>query len=294
MTQLLDLPPELLSLIFDELGGRELRRDVSNLTVCWKWYEASHGVYLSGLDVGRVRIHGCDIDDLAVDWSSPTQRPLMHRNTRTLQFLLLGHWADQAMKAAFERCDSDDDELDMTYKQPNDTPSLVSREGRYALRGWQRDSLNPSLKEVFGDLSQFRALEHLLLENLLNTTEAAGHQFEYIYSSTIASALRNLPLTQDLKSLTLDLCPSLDYSEVDDAHMCEDLAMILPRIQNVRVRLKLICPSLFEPSPDLTPSEIRLQSLVIKLHQPQFPDTRHLTAKSCTAMQGSQNSTYCT
>jgi hypothetical protein len=41
MVQLIDLPAELLTLIAEEVGGRNLRQNVRNLTLCRKWYDVS-------------------------------------------------------------------------------------------------------------------------------------------------------------------------------------------------------------------------------------------------------------
>ncbi|KAK3709405.1 hypothetical protein LTR37_010966 [Vermiconidia calcicola] len=276
----IDLPQELLDLVAEEVGGRNLRRNVSNLTICRKWYDASHAVYLTGLDHSETRIHGCDLGHFNERWSHLEQRKLMHRNTRNLDVRLLGHWWDEASKRAI--IDGSEGEED------NAAPAeVVGQEGQKALNRWQADVLRPCLAKLFRDLSHFQVLEIMSLETVFDVAEARGPQWPYLYSSAAASFLRCLPLTQDLKKLTLDLCSGLNYDEVEDAHICEEMARILPRIENVRLRLRIICPSIFEFSNHPEPRDIRLRSLVIKLHLPTFDHSVQLSSTCCTETQGS-------
>ena len=285
MTQLLDLPSEILVLILEEVGGRNLRRSTSYLTMCRKWYEAARAVYLSGLDVSKIQIHGCDIDNISGKWNRSSQRSLIHKNTRELGVRLFGHWWDQNSKAMMDESNED---------KPNEPPAEFSNaEGRRAVMQWQRNVLDPNMKRIFHNLKNLEVLGRVSLETVLDASDEVGPQWPYLNSSTIATFLNNLPITKDLMHLTLDICSGLNYDEPNDAHICEELARILPRLETVRLRLKLICPSIFDLPIDITAEDIRLKSLVIKLHLPMFQDTSHLTPSCCTTMQGSHDPTYC-
>ena len=283
MTQLLDLPTELLILILEQLGGRELRRNASNLTICRKWFPAAHPVYLSGLETGNIRIHGCGIGDLAGKWSYSGEWVLMHRNTRELWMRQLGHWWDQNSKAALESWQGIGEAEEVPINQPPE--GLNYLDIIKAATWWQSTTLTPALDELFGDLRHFEALECLSLESLLDTNQDTGPQCGHLYSSAVATLLRNLPILHDLRSLTIDLCAGLNYDEKDDAHICEELAKVIPHIEDVRLRLKLICPSIFELQPDIGSSAVKLTSLKIKLHQPPFEMATIYTSTSCTAIQ---------
>lgn len=281
-TQLLDLPSELLVLIFEELGGRELRRSALNLTVCRKWFQAAHSVYLSGLETSNIHIYGCDIGDLSRKWSYQNKRVLMHRNTRELRIQLLGHWWDYNSKALTE------DDAEAT-REGNEPPAeFAAPQGQKEVREWQKKILLPAMNELFGDLSRFGQLQRVSLECLLEFDNHNGPQWEYLTSSTIATFLRNLPIAHDLRSLTLDLCSGLNYDEINDAHICEEVAQVLPRIEDVRIRLRLICPSIFELQETLQAGDVRLKRLVIKLHLPAFRWTNYCS-KYCTAVDNSNN-----
>ncbi|KAK3690587.1 hypothetical protein LTR37_019083 [Vermiconidia calcicola] len=278
--KLMDLPLELLVLVAEEVGGRNLRRDVSNLTTCRKWYDAAHAVYLTGLDHSETRIHGCDVDHLNERWSHLEQRKLVYKNTRKLNIRLLGHWWDEHSKQAI---------IDGSEgKEDNEAPAeVVGQEGQKALNRWQADVLRPFLATLFGDLSHLEVLESISLGTLFDVFVAQGPQWPYLDSSAVARFLRCLPLTQDLKNVTLDLCSGLNYDEVEDSHICEEVARILPRIDNVRLRLGIICPSIFEFSKHPEPHDVRLRSLVIKLHLPTYHHSVQLSSTCCTETQGS-------
>lgn len=206
MAHILDLPSEILVLIPEEVVGRNLRRSVSNLTMCRKWFEAARAVYVPGINVSKVRIHGCDFGSIASKWNSSHQRTLLYKNTRKLRVRLLGHWWDQKSKSTLDRSDSSDDYED----EMNEPPAEFSTpEGRRAVMQWQRNVLDPSMKELFQDLNRYGVLERVLLETVLDASDEIGPQLVYLNSSTVARFLRNLPVTKDLRHLTLDLCSGL-------------------------------------------------------------------------------------
>ena len=145
MTQLLDLPVEILVLIFEEVGGRNLRRNLFNLTLCHKWYEAAHEVYLSGLDLDKVDVLGCNVSDVAGKWKTASQRQLMRKNTCEFRTRLLGHWWDSVFKEASVDYDEGHDSGNDQNGLP---PEFNTTEGRKALMRWQENTVNPSLKEA--------------------------------------------------------------------------------------------------------------------------------------------------
>lgn len=53
--------------------------------------------------------------------------------------------------------------------------------------------------------------------------------------------------------------------------MCELLSKVLPRLEVVRLRLASICTRLFQLDLDLKPEDVKLKSMILKLHLPQFP-----------------------
>ena len=277
MTGLLELPSELPVPIFEELGGRNLRRNVSNLTICRKWYQSAHEVYLSGLETRTIQIFGCDIKDLADKRNSQNQRLLMHKNTRKLYIRLLGHWWDENHKSQI----TDDSQIGLDNAPPAE---FRTPEGR--VMQWQKTILNPAMDELFRDLSRMEVLEDITLETSLDSSDEIGPQWEFLDSSTVATFLQNLPITHDLQNLTLDLGSGLNYDEPENAHICDDMAKILPGIESVRLRLKLICTSVFPSQEALRGRNVRLKSLILKLHMPEFQSTTSFDARSCVGMEG--------
>lgn len=90
---LLDLPTEILVLIFEELGGMKLRSNdgAARLTVSRKWYEAAYAVYLSGVSLSNVNLGASGLNNAHLPPVGSQGRRLMHRNTRTLRLRLQGH-----------------------------------------------------------------------------------------------------------------------------------------------------------------------------------------------------------
>lgn len=184
MTGLQDLPVELLSLIAEELGGGELRKNVRNLTLCRKWYNAAFEVYRSGLNLGDINIYGCNINRLSDRGSYSGLRKLMHKNTRRLHVRLLGHWRDETRaenlglyhrgadnnfglflddREGIELGKRDREELD-------DDPYVFGQRSELeALTEWQARRLNPQLFELFEDLPRFTFLESLTFEAIQGT-----------------------------------------------------------------------------------------------------------------------------
>lgn len=85
----------------------------------------------------------------------------------------------------------------------------------------------------------------------------------------MGSLLRNLSQSS-LKRLKLDLCCELDYKGVD-IHMCELISKVLPRLEDVGLRLGSICTRVFQLEPDLRPDDVKLKNMILKLHLPQSP-----------------------
>lgn len=59
---LLDLPPELIWLVAQHIGGPELRTSVSYLLVAKAWYWAALLVYLAGLQLSTLYLSAYDLE----------------------------------------------------------------------------------------------------------------------------------------------------------------------------------------------------------------------------------------
>lgn len=289
---LVDLPAELLVLIFEGLGGRELRRGkgvgASRLSICRKWYAVAQEVYLSGLDLAKVKVRGRTIKTLDTILGYKTARPLMHKNTRNLHIRLHGHWWDlRNIRDADEYHDPDG--ASENYENGENEPPLEfdpqlyrTDAGSIAIKKWQDEELNPALASFFGDLGQFTALETVRFDVVREPEIEIGPQWDYLHSSVLASFIRHLPIAHDLKHLTLDTSGSALIAGDTEFHACTSLANTLVSIEHVRIRLATVCPKLFVFESSIPTSQIRLKCFVIKLCQPMYPTSSHMMANECS------------
>ncbi|KAF2162310.1 hypothetical protein M409DRAFT_27314 [Zasmidium cellare ATCC 36951] len=301
MSRLIDLPGELLCQILEEVGGSHLRRDngSARLCVCRKWYAAARPVYLSGLGTTKVNIFGHNLGELETKYSYSSLRRLMHKNTREMRIRLLGHYWDENSCQAFDSEYVEDDEEGGAAGPPTpiNEPPIEFEEPEHivALEQWRDRYLRPQLDALFTDLRHLEALESLTFE--ASADPEVGHErgphWDYLYQSTILTFLHNLPVTHDLKDLTLDISGLrnglLNDSEADH-HLCTSLAKILPRIENVRLRMPTLCEKIFALDSNLQPNEIRLRTLIIKLHLPTFRYTDEARVQRCPLSPGTRTS----
>ncbi|KAM3415751.1 hypothetical protein BST61_g9262 [Cercospora zeina] len=292
MASLLTLPAELLVLILEHVGGRELRRSqtgktkqsgpgwraTDKLILCREWYAAARPVFLSGLHVSELRLYGCNLDRLDGELSYKASRHLMHKNTRSLSIRLLGHYWDLNSAEDLERWHAEDS---WSGSAPlNDMPpdfEIPSENRQLALERWRDEEMRPKLDELFDDLRQFSVLKYLDF-----TASSEGLDWNYIHLSTISRMLNNLPITQNLRTLVLDTAGTRLGDDDDPTHLCEEVARVLPYIENVRLRMITICPAIFEIDGHAEGRHVALKTLIIKLHLPDaFDHTSDAEAEPC-------------
>ena len=95
---------------------------------------------------------------------------------------------------------------------------------------------------------------------------------DYVLSATMYKFISSWP--RSLTSFTLDTCGSnIAPTNGDEIHLCALLAARLDSFQNVRLRMRRICPAIF-PKPQTQPFEgSKLRMMIIKLTLPYFqPD----------------------
>ncbi|TKA81867.1 hypothetical protein B0A55_01585 [Friedmanniomyces simplex] len=307
MATLQTLPIELLALISEHLGGRELRRGkdegTHRLTLSRNWYDAARSVFTTGVDLATVRIYGHNVKHLSQGkWSyAAGERLLMHKNTRMLNLRFVGHWWDQEAARSYEVLLSPDHGVTVGGEEDTTVPPTDNSADTRGWQAWRSRTLAPTLDELFGDLRNFTALESLSLEAVNEETPHENSVAKgYLYGQTLRVLFANLPVLQNLTSLTLDtagtnlICrPTTGSAEGDsDADddddpdssgetadqkqhvcLCSPLAAILPRIPTVRLRMRRVCPAIFPQNtsgPLPRKEDIKARSLILKLHLPTF------------------------
>ncbi|KAK1092997.1 hypothetical protein LTR48_003209 [Friedmanniomyces endolithicus] len=272
MPSLQTLPVELLILISEHLGGRELRRGKNSgtrrLTLFRNWYDAARSVFASGMDLATVRVYSYNAKHLSRgQWSYASgQRRLMHKNTRTLSLGFVGNWYDE-----------EESLLHIEFMNGEEaTVAAGSHE-------WQSRTLAPILDELCGDLGNFTALESLSVEAMKEEPRYNKFQTQvHLFPQTLQILLRSLPIAHNLTILTVDTTGTniTADAEIQPQHepicLCPSLAAILPLIPTIRLRLPRICSALFPRLPTTTNSPlppehtVKARSLILKLYLPTF------------------------
>lgn len=303
---LLDIPSELLTLIANCLGPSEVRKSVAYLLLAKRWYHAALPVYLSQLPLADLYLASHhDLDRFPPQDTALTH--LIQTRTKRLSIRLVGHpskcpsvlpWYDNtglepsseqdgAKKWESWHCDW------MTAGPKGDSAKGGDRwhwhgEQR-ALHQWA-SRINKKLVELAATLPNSRSLEEFILEASSECEGEHGPRWDYLHDFTIRSLILSFP--SSLKNLTLDLCGSGVITPDrcrETIHLCPLIAGRLHDFQNVRLRLRCICPQVFQSLLVTTGSESKLRTLVIRLSLPYFPEAvdevhngyNEFDAKSC-------------
>ncbi|KAK3648593.1 hypothetical protein LTR56_007419 [Elasticomyces elasticus] len=225
MPTLQTIPVELLGLICEHLGGRELRRGKGRLTLFKAWYLEARPIFLSGVDVASIRLYGHNLQQLS---DGTWDRHIMRQNTRNLHLRLVGHWWDETMSREYEEvCDevasrTDFSDLDMPgfidHERNELHATAESVFDKYPKwKDWRDQFLAPTLDELFADLQHFTALESLRIEASNENPSYDDMLLRgkgYIHAITIRTLLTNMPILHDLTDLTLDTAESAPGSSL--------------------------------------------------------------------------------
>ena len=280
---LFQLPPELLTLIFEQFGAAYMRSSVSYLLVSRAWYRIAHPVYLSGLELSTLYLSSHDLERLP-----PPRAPLsklIQANTTRLSLRLIGHPSKQIAKRPWhaEKISNDDESDDEELDEPRDdwtaNVPMITRDGR-KMHDWSgeqrrllvwRQRVNNKLVELAGWLPAIEGLEELSFEASSEHEETAGPRWDYLIGGSVTSLMSSLP--SGLKNLTFDTSGSTIVTSKDDrspAHLCSLLGERIHDFQHVRLRMRHICSEIFRTMMASTTAS-KLQTLIIRLSLPSFP-----------------------
>ena len=289
---LLDLPLELLRIILGYIGVLELRSTVSYLLVAKRWYLAALPVYLSQLPLSDIYLashHDLEILPPAVS----SLGRLIQTNAHRLSVRLVGHPCKFPSVAPWH----DDIEIDRGHdgmKKWREYDCNWTTVGPVEIQDgywkWHGETqmlhrwggrINKKLVELATVLQLCNHLNEFDLEASSEYEQKEGPRWDYLHDSTIRSLISSLP--SSLNNLTLDACGSRfitpDRSR-DPIHLCPLIAERLHNFQNVRLRLRCICPEIFQAPALKASAQSKLMSLVVRLSLPYFPDVAGESSKS--------------
>ena len=283
---LLDLPPEVIALIARHIGPAELRKSVAYLLVAKRWYLAVLPVYLSQLPLSDLYFASHDDFERLPPAGSALTR-LIQAHTNRLSVRLVGHPCKYPSVAPWH----DDIEVEPgldgmkqweeLYCHWNTIGPVKDSNGFRSVWKWHGETrvlhrwgarIKKKLVELAAVLQGCKQLEELTVEASSEYDQQQGPRWDYLHDSTIRSLILSLP--SSLNNLTLDTCGSKfiasDRSR-GSMHLCPLIAEHLHNFQNVRLRMRCICPQIFHSPRSKSSTQSKLKSLVVRLSLPYFP-----------------------
>lgn len=287
---LLDLPSEILTLIGTHIWPTaQGTRSIEYLLISRQWYQAALPALLSSLSLSTTYLSSYDI--LRLPSAHTPLSNYIAKKVEHLSIRLVGHPSRQCAlrpwntRHQFDNDDDDDEsswEAEQTEQWTIVGPVEVSGRDvgskKYAwhteehqLQRW-RQRLDEKLIALADILPNFEKLKGLSFEASSESEGSQGPRWDYLFGSTMEKLIQALPT--GLESLTLDICGSTARRSSHDrapVHLCPLLALRLRDFEHVRLRMRHICPLIYDMP--TTPSDIpsRLASLVIRLTLPFFP-----------------------
>ena len=281
--QLLDFPFELLLNIFKKLGGEELRRSVAYLLICKRWYSVAHEVFLSGIPITELRLSSRHLQLLPPEESLLTT--LIREKATRLSIRLVGHPSVDVSTTPWisvdegKNDDHDDDDVDVRNQEEwivnsgyiDDKRGIEAEKVQYSThlscrpqQAWMR-RVNSKLVELADKLATFTTLEEFMFEASSEQELTPEPRWDYVHDVTLGKIIAGLP--NHLTALTLDTCgtevvPASDHP----IHVCPLIAQHAGKIKTVRLRMRCICPVVF----NMAIEKLAMESLIIKLCLPLF------------------------
>ena len=282
--QLLDFPFELLLNVFKKLGGEELRRSVSYLLICKRWYHIAHEVFLSDLPITELRLSSRHLQLLPPEGSLLTN--LIREKATRLSIRLVGHPSlDVSTSPWISLAEDKNDDHDVDDVDSIQDEWIVNTDYIDGKRGIDADKIqhsahlscrpqqawmrrvNSTLVELADKLATFTALEEFMFESSSEQEVTPEPRWDYVHDVTLGKIITGLP--NNLTAITLDTCgtevvPASDHP----IHLCPLIAQHAGRIKTVRLRMRCICPVVF----NMAIEKLAMEHLTIKLSLPVFGD----------------------
>ncbi|MCJ1383336.1 hypothetical protein MMC17_006449 [Xylographa soralifera] len=257
---ILDLPPEILSAILQDVGPTQLRRTAENLLVCRQWYQLALPIYLSGLNLSSITLSAWSLIRFP---STGLLFDSIAARTLRLSIRILGHCCRTEVSRPWFESEETEDDYSKSDSPEFDCASQV--EGSAESTRWDK-KLNRKLGILAASLSSFVSLNEFHLQ-------ASGEELDTrrinLSTLTLQRLLESLPATVD--SVTLDTCGAHLISDTPNSapsHLCQVIAQRLSSWRRVRLRMRRICPELLKLQSDPKSYVVKLERLTIKLNIP--------------------------
>lgn len=158
------------------------------------------------------------------------------------------------------------DDIDDKVVVNNKMISVWKDDRQPALQHWRR-FMNQQLRQIAQSLPSFSKLRSFSFEATCEYDADNGPRWDYLDAVTVFHVIQKLP--SGLDTLNLDLCGSELLDEARNGiHICPLLAQRLGDFRCVRLRMRSMCPEIFEQCRCTG----RLEQLIIKLNLPTYSD----------------------
>ncbi|KAF1840620.1 uncharacterized protein K460DRAFT_371824 [Cucurbitaria berberidis CBS 394.84] len=248
---LLQLPTEILILIFDYVGSYYFRSDLSRLTVSKQWGKFAHTACFQEFFV-----------------TQKTLRRLLSSPYMEASLLLLKDSVevlDLSLKGFADWDSIPLSQLDLQAINVLDVPTWDGPHGRAVCAAWTTELAN-DLSHLATITKHSRKLRILRIQatSELHPLLPLLERRDYLFISTIRAFLS----ASNLTSLELDLCgtrliPCQSQEHVEDFHVCTSIAALLTTLRRLRLRMRNICAEVLKHRPYST--NLHLDEMLINL-----------------------------
>jgi hypothetical protein len=234
---LLELPPEILTNIFEFVGAANLHSDVSRITVNKQWSKFAHTACFQDLCITQKTLRGL----VSSPYMEASPQPVTDI-LRSISVALIGfdEWSSMCPK---------------TYTYPR--------------LPWEA-KLREDLDFLTTITNNSRKLRSISIKAAVEPRVSSNHaqRDDYVYISTMRSYLSATNLTH----LDLDLVGSRlissradrgHYDNYGRTHICPHIAKYLTTLQTLRLRLRDICPTALSLQQGAT--KLRLTNVIVNL-----------------------------
>jgi hypothetical protein len=238
---LLNLPPEILKCVFDELGPSFFHEDVVRLAVCKQWYafalsECDKHIALSQDSLGSLAVSGV-----------PERLPLFQGSLETLDLKMRDHRSWNAITRLLQGGN-------VRVLEPPTPPATIE-----AYLKVQEDQL-VKLATIAKASRRLRNLR--IRAEGSPCIEGTANHLDHLQIPTMQAFLS----TESLSVLFLDVSSSFSSRSgqlAGDRHVCPAIGAVLGKLRSLQIRMPWICRDVLKP-PD-PKQRLRLSRVVINL-----------------------------
>jgi hypothetical protein len=263
---LLRLPPEILKLIFDQIGSSFFREDLGRLTVCKQWLEFALPAYFK-----------------CITLSQETLRDLITSGIMKKSFLLTNSLETIDLElGGYQSC------ISTSYSQEyaQGSNSLNATSPNEASRDNPAKTCIKTLKNDLAQLAIVAQQSHRLRTLRIRawsspSPEPLNRPEGYLPLATMKAFLS----VENLRVLVLDLSGSFLNSwreQGNGYHICPAIGAILRTLRTLHLRMRCICPDVLKPrDPD---DSLHLSVVAINLSLSGIMSVTH--SKQCRSRGG--------